>query len=504
MRQLVFYSTIFTLFLQIAHGIDLRRTVESYVAAHEKEILEELVALLSIPSVASDRENIRRKAELLRVRFEQRGLEARLLETEGNPLVFAELRVPKAEHTLLIYAHYDGQPADPGAWHQPDPFRPLLRTGKVEDGASAVNNWKESSDLESDWRLYARSASDDTGPIVGLLAALDALKSAGLPLTSNLKVILDGEEEAGSPSLVPAIRTHRNLLEADLMLILDGPIHPSGRPTLVYGARGIVTVSLTVYGPSSPVHSGHYGNWVPNPAFSLARLLASMKDEDGRVTIQGFYEGVEIPQEDLDIMREVPDDPEALKRHFGLAATETVGNSLQEARNFPSLNVRGLASGWVQQEVRTIIPDQALAELDIRLVPETPPKRMVDLLTDHITKQGYFIVADPPDDELRNKENRIIRVEASSGTQAYRTSFQDPKADKLYRALRTVLEEDPIRIRTSGGTVPISPFIEVLGFPAVSMPIVNFDNHQHSPNENLRLGNLFEGIVSIATALRME
>jgi acetylornithine deacetylase/succinyl-diaminopimelate desuccinylase-like protein len=286
------------------------------------------------------------------------------------------------------------------------------------------------------------------------------------------------------------------------MLILDGPVHPSNRPTLVFGARGIVTLELTVYGPKFALHSGHYGNWIPNPATRLAQLLASMKDDAGRTVVQGFYEGIEISPEDRRILKAVPDDEPALLKLFGVARPDAVGESLQEALQYPSLNVRGMESAYVGAQARTIIPDRAVAAIDVRLVKETDAEVMAEKVLAHIRRQGYHVVTGEPDDETRARHPKIVQaLIRGDGTQGYRTSMDDPQAKALTEALRPTLGEEPVRIRTSGGTVPISPFIEALGFPAVSVPIVNFDNNQHSENENLRLGHFFRGIVTIAATL---
>ena len=481
----------------------LRTQVESYVDSHQQEIVRELADLLAIPDVAADRENIRRKALRLQTLFSARGFEARLLETDGNPLVYAQFQVSGATQTLLLYCHYDGQPVDPSSWRQDDPFVPILRAGKMEDDPSSLGDPRKRERYEPDWRIYARSASDDTSPIVGLLAAFDALKAAGRAPTSNLRVILDGEEEAGSSSLVSAIGRYKDLLAADLMVILDGPVHQSNRPTVVFGARGIQTVQLTVYGPRFSLHSGHYGNWVPNPAQRLARLLASMKGDDGRVTLDGFYDGITIPDQELAIMRQVPDDEAGLLELFGIAEPDRVGPSLQEARNYPSLNVRGMRSGWVEDDVRTIVPDLAIAEIDIRLILETPPEVMRDKLRAHLQKEGYHVTETEPTVQERARYPRLVRMVARDGTRAYRTSMSNPLASRLVAALEEMWDQPPVRLRTSGGTVPISPFIEALGFPAVNLPTVNFDNNQHSPDENLRLGHFFAGINSIAALLAM-
>ncbi len=482
---------------------ELKGQVETYIETHQKAIIDELVETLRIPDVAADRENIRRKAEHLERTLAGRGFRAELLETEGNPLVYGELKVPGARRTLLLYAHYDGQPVDRSLWKQEDPFRPILRDGKMEDRAKEID--LEGADrFDPKWRLYARSASDDTSPIIAIVAAIDAIRAAGHRPTSNIRVILDGEEEASSPSLAPAIDKYREKLKADLMLILDGPIHYSNRPTLVYGARGILTLQLTTYGPKMSLHSGHYGNWTPNPAIRLARLLASMKDDGGRTVIEGFYDGIAISSEDQKVLDSVPDDHEALMKAFGIAEPDKVGRSLQEARQYPSLNIRGLRSAWVEAEVRTIVPDRAVAEIDVRLVEETPADIMFDKVIVHIQKQGYHITDEDPDDATRSRHSKIVKVvRHGKGTEAYRTPLNDPQAAKLVEALERTWGEPPVRIRTSGGTVPISPFVRKLGLPAISVPIVNFDNNQHSPNENLQLGYFFNGIVSIAAALMM-
>lgn len=483
----------------------LERQVQSYVEANRQRIVGELADLLSVPNVAADRENIRKNAALLAAMMERRGLRVETLETDGNPLVWGELPAPGATRTVLYYAHYDGQPVDPKGWKQASPFSPVLRSGRLEDGAGEIPDFRSLDRFEPDWRLYGRSTSDDKSPIVALLAALDALKAAGQAPTANIRVILDGEEEAGSPSLVPAIDRYHDKLTADLMLILDGPVHPSGRPTLVFGARGNMTVELTVYGPKTALHSGHYGNWVPNPAMRLAQLLASMKDRDGRVLIEGFYDGIApLTPEEKALLDAVPDDPLALQTLFGIAGPERPGLSLQEAVQYPTLNVRGLSSGYVGAAARTIIPESATAAIDIRLVPETPAHLMLEKVRSHLEKQGYHVVDEEPGDDVRARHERIVRLSTrSSATNAYRTSPVGPEALRLTAAVARVLGEEPVRIRTSGATVPIAPFIEKTGFPAVSVPIVNFDNNQHADNENLRLGHFFRGIVTIAATLTM-
>ena len=505
MRQL-------TLALALASSItaaaaaSLRETVDGWVDKNQKALVTSLTDLLRIPNVAADRENIRRNAAWLREHLAARGFTAEILETAGNPLVFGELRVPGAARTMLFYVHYDGQPVNPKDWKQPSPFTPILRDGRMEDGAREIPNGLATlATFAPDMRIYARSASDDKSPFIALCAAIDALKANGIQPTSNLKVILDGEEEAGSPSLVPAISKYRDRLKADVMYILDGPVHPSERPTVVYGARGNVTIELTVYGPTFALHSGHYGNWVPNPAMRLAQLLATMKAEDGRVTIEGFYDGIlPMSAEEEAMLAAVPDDPPSLMKLFGIAAPERAGLSLQQALQLPTFNIRGLSSAFVGADARTIIPDKAIAAIDVRLVKETPADRMVQLVRQHIARQGWHVVDAEPDESTRARHPKIVRMAARGGTNAYRTSPAHPIAKQTVAALSAVFGEPPVQIRTSGGTVPITPFIEALGFPAMSLPTVNFDNNQHGENENLRLGHFFRGVTTIAAVVTMQ
>ena len=500
---LLFFSLVLPLSAAPPDG--LRATIDAWVTKQQKPIVTSLVELLKIPNVAADRENIRRNAVWLHEQLAKRGFRAEILETAGNPLVFGERTVPGATRTVLFYEHYDGQPVNPKDWKQPSPFTPILRDGRMEDGGKEIPNGLATLDaFTPDMRIYARSASDDKSPFIALCAALDAMQANGIQPTSNIKVILDGEEEAGSPSLVPAIAKYRDRLAADVMYILDGPVHPSERPTVVYGARGAVTIELTVYGPKFALHSGHYGNWVPNPAMRLAQLLATMKADDGRVLVEGFYDGITpLTAEEQAMLDAVPDEPASLIKLFGIAAPERAKLSLQNALQLPTLNVRGLSSAFVGADARTIIPDKATAAIDVRLVKETPADRMVKLVRAHIEKQGWLVTDGAPDDATRAKHPKIVQMAARGGTNAYRTSPLLPVSKQTVSALAAVFGQPPVQIRTSGGTVPITPFIETLGFPAMSLPTVNFDNNQHGENENLRLGHFFRGVTTIAAVLTM-
>lgn len=503
-RMLACVLLFFALSTPAASQPDTRAAVRKWVAANQKAVVAELVELLKIPNVAADTGNIRKNADMLRGMLEKRGFAAELLETDGNPLVYGELRVPGATRTLLLYCHFDGQPVAPAQWAQKDPFTPVLRSGRLDQGGKDLD-LASASRFEDDWRIYARSASDDKSPIVALLAAIDALKASGLAPTSNLRVILDGEEESSSPNLVPAIRKYRDKLRADSMIIFDGPIHSSARPTVALGARGIAAFDLTVFGPKSGVHSGNYGNFIPNPAQRLAELLASMKDPDGRILVAGFNDGIPpFTADDRKILDGVPDDSARMLRTFGVAAPSPAFPKLQEAVQFPTLNIRGMASAHVGAGVRTIIPDRATAAIDIRLVAETPGAAMLEKVRAHVRTQGYHLVDGEPTDADRAKHPRLARMAVRETiTNAFRTPPSDPQARAVIAALERSFETPPVVIRTLGGTVPISPFIEALGFPALLVPTVNFDNNQHEENENVRLGHFFHAIEIAAAVLQM-
>ena len=333
------------------------------------------------------------------------------------------------------------------------------------------------------------------------LNAIDLLKKNQVEMPFNIKVILDGQEEKGSAPLPKAVKEYRELLEADFLLISDGPVHPSLKPTIVYGCRGITTMSITTYGPIKPQHSGHYGNYAPNPGLQLAQLLSSMKDPEGRVTIKGYYDGITLDESTKAVLGSVPDDPKIINAHLAIKTPEKVGSNYQEALQYPSLNIRGLGSGWIGDEVRTIVPGSATAELDLRLVPETDGNRLKELVKKHIASEGFFITDSEPTKELRMQHDKIAKVTEGGVTDAFRTDLNNPFGIYLTDVLTNTFKEDIVRIRIHGGTVPIAPFINELNIPAFLLPLVNPDNNQHSPNENLKIGQIAYGIKTFYSVL---
>ena len=482
-----------------------RTRLSDLAEAQVEPALRNFREYLSLPNDAHFPEDIRKVLDWMEAALNARGFETSELDTGGIPLLLAERTFDGADRTVLIYLQADGQPVDPSAWEQENPYVPVLKQ-EFADGERRAIEWNrlESAQRDNDWRIFARSASDSKGPNVQFLAALDAMEAGDVTPDFNIKVIVDAEEELGSPHLPPAVERYRDALAADMLLILDGPPHISGRPTLKFGARGIATFTLTVFGPRVPVHSGHYGNYAPNPALGLAEILASMKDEHGRVTIDGFYDGVELGDDTKAILEAVPDDEDFIHDWLGIASPDQVGGSLQEAVQYPSLNIRGMSSGWVGDERRTIIPATAVAEVDVRLVVESNPERLLNLIRRHIEAQGFYVIDRPPTEDERTTHAKIASFTSEISYRAFRTDFDSVPGVWLAAAMKHLYGEEPIRIRTSGGSIPISPFVVTLGIPAVGVPTVNSDNNQHSPNENIKLGSFVEGIRVILTVLSQD
>jgi len=484
------FFILFLLFFYTTIGQNLDSLVLKSNVARAINDLREFVAL---PNDALNADDIDDNILWLQKQFQKRGFNTAELETENLPLFFAALPMDDAKPTVLIYMHFDGQSVEADKWDQPNPYLTVLKKPN-ENGFERVSFDELGDDINYDWRLFGRSTADDKGPIVMFLNALDILKEEEVNIPWNIKVILDSEEEKGSKPLPKAVKQYRDLLEADFLLINDGPMHTSEKPTLIYGCRGMTSLTLTTHGPAKPQHSGHYGNYAPNPGFQLAQLLATMKDAEGKVIIPGYYDGIVINENVHALLKSVPDDDNTISERLGFKNAETVGAYYQEALQYPSLNIRGLGSGWIGDEVRTIVPESATAELDLRLVPETNGDRLKGLVKSHIKKQGYHVIDHLPSKEERMAYDKIVTVKEGSVTDAFRTDFDNPYGQFLLETLQSVFGEEVVQIRIMGGTVPIAPFINELKIPAFVVPMVNPDNNQHSPNENLKIGQLAYGI----------
>jgi acetylornithine deacetylase/succinyl-diaminopimelate desuccinylase-like protein len=476
----------------------LREQVRDYRLRHDKEIVQELAAFSSLRNVARDRADMAANADALIAMLQRRGIAARRLEAAGSPAaVYGEVRAPGARRTLVLYAHYDGQPADPAEWHG-NPWQPVLRTGPLPAGKE-VDLASAPSPLPAEWRLFARAASDDKGPIVGMLAALDALRSAGVALSVNLKFLFEGEEEAGSPHLAAILTQHRELLAADAWVLADGPVHQSRRVQVTFGARGYAGLELTVYGPLRALHSGHYGNWAPNPAALLAQVLASMRGPDGEVLIQGFAQDVRpLSASEHRAAAALPPIEEDLKRELGIGWTEGNGERLQELVMRPALNVRGLRAAQVGQQARNAIPTEATASLDFRLVPDQTPERVHAQVEEHLRRLGFGIVHGEPDAQFRKAHGKVARLDWAEGYPGARTAMDLPASRAVVQAVAEGLGGPVLEVPMLGGSIPMYLFTDIMKVPVIAVPTVNYDNNQHAADENLRLQNLWDGIEAFA------
>ncbi len=465
----------------------------------ERHIVDELLQLVSLPNVAGNDADMRRNAALLETMFVRRGFKVETTTGPGSPVVFATLDVPSPTGTLTLYIHYDGQPVDASEWTRCKPFAPCLYgpSGPVADDPSRAT-------FPPDWRVYGRSASDDKGPIVAVLNAVDALRATGRGPTWNLRVVLDGEEEAGSRNFLAFASARAADLRADLAITLDGPRHPSGRPTLYYGTRGGAGMTITVYGAKSDLHSGNYGNWAPDPSMRLARLLASMKDDKGRVTVENFYRDVvPLTPTELRALDDMPNVEAALRQDFLVALPERGEERLERKLNEPTLSILAMESGGgLTAPARSAIPASASARIEMRLVNGLTPATQNELVVAHIRKQGYFVVEgrDPSDLE-RFTHAFLARVDLRAGSAAPRVSMDEPMANAVVTALVKDGRE-LARQPTLGGSMPFATFSSRM--PTVGFSMVNHDNNQHGPDENLRLRNLWEGIEMMAAIMTMD
>ncbi len=476
----------------------------SWREQHEPQILREFVDLLSLPNLASDSDNIRRNTAAIQKLLEQRGVKTRLLETPGAPpVVYGEIITPGATRTVVFYAHYDGQPLNPKEWATP-PWQPVLRQGLLDNNAQVVPLPLGAGKIDPEWRLYARSASDDKAPIIALVTALDALHGSAIALHQNVKFVFEGEEEAGSPHLGKILEANKDLLRADVWLICDGPVHQTRRQLIVFGARGVFDLEITVYGPRHELHSGHYGNWVPNPAMMLARLLASMKDDEGRVLIDHYYDGIEpLTATEERALAAAPDIDAALRDEFWIGHTDGDGRRLEEMLNYPSLNVRGMASARVGAQASNVIPSTAIATIDVRLVKGIDTETEATRILEHIRKQGYYVVDHDPDKSVRTDHARVAKVVVHPGYDASRTSMDLPISQLVIRTAEEA-RGPLVLLPTSGGSVPLITINNILGSPTIIVPIANHDNNQHAANENIRIQNLWDGIDLMSALLAMN
>ena len=468
--------------------------VRSFRAENEVRILQDFRNLLRLPNVSTSQADMVANADWIEAYLQQRGFEVEVFSAGRSPYVYAERNVDGAETTVLVYAHFDGQPVDAREWSSP-PFEPTLRDGPVDAGGVA-KPWEQlAAPVDPDWRIYARSAGDDKAPVIALAAAIDALDSAGLPASVNLKLILDGEEEAGSPTLAAILDRHGPRLEADLMLFCDGPMHQSRRRQLVFGVRGSMTVELTAYGANRPLHSGHYGNWAPNPTDLLIRVLASLKNADGEIAIAGYHDEVRPPSAaEIAAIAAMPGIDAELQAELGLARREGGEERIERLVLDPAIVIKGIQAGGVGDQSANVIRPTAQASLNLRLVPDQTPEIVTGHLLRHIQQLGVHVVREPPDEELLTQFPEVVFVDARGGYPGFRTRLDGEEAGKLVRLLDEIDGTPTLLTPTMGGSLPIHLFEQALEMPIILLPVANHDNNQHGADENLRIRNLWDAM----------
>jgi acetylornithine deacetylase/succinyl-diaminopimelate desuccinylase-like protein len=462
----------------------------TYTVAHQDELLSHFETLLAIPNVAADPAGLHRNAEYLLGELQPLVTSARLLTAPGlppstPPIVYGELRVPGATRTIVFYAHYDGQPVTPSEWATP-PFTPTVKQVNGEP------------------RVYARGAGDDKAAIFAQLTALRAIAASRSPLIkTNLRFVWEGEEEAGSAHLEQILMANRDLIGGDVWLVCDGPVDQTRQQSIAFGARGDTHLQITVYGPNHALHSGHYGNWAPNPALMLVQLLAGMKDADGKVLIPHFYDGIQpLGPVERQALAAAPVNDERLRQELALGHTEGGGQHLLQLLNEPSLNINGISAGQTGAHSTNSIPTMAIANLDLRLVVGEDWKTQQERVVDYIRTQGYFITRGEPTREELLSHPKVARVEGDTGENASRTPMDLPIAADVIRAVKSA-RGNVVLLPTMGGTVPLDAMERAAKTRTITIPIANHDDNQHAANENLRLKNLWDGVETMAALMTM-
>lgn len=482
------------------------QSVREWRMDNERQIIDTYLELLRLPNVARNDGDVSANAALLEQLFTAQGFDvstsAELYPQDRRaPVVIARYAARQPLGTLLLYIHYDGQPVNADLWTVCPPFDPCL----AADG-NVIPLTPDLTAIDSDWRIYGRSASDDKAPIMSLLQAMQALRASGQEPRWNLLVFLDGQEESGSANFRRYLANHGDEIDADLAIALDGPRHPSTLPTMYYGVRGGASLVLKVHTAQQDLHSGNYGNWAPDPSVALASLLVSMKAPDGRILIDGFYDQVTpLTPVEQQALASIPDIETDLAATFGIASPEQQAQRLEAKLNLPTLNILAMDSGGgFAAPSRTAIPGFAQARIAMRLVNGIDPQEQLQTVINHIRQQGYQVLENrEPTLEERQAYPLLASVYYSGGRAATRVSMEEPLGMSVARAL-ALDGITPVRLPTLGGSLPFGDFSEGLGIPTVGVALVNHDNNQHGPDENLRVLNLWQGIEILARIVTME
>jgi len=494
---------------QLCSQSDPSQRITAFCQQQQNEWLQEFISFVRLPNTPLNEYHTRLNTTFMVNLMRSSGIERVQLLSASTPnvppAVYGEVNVPGATRTIVLYAHYDGQPADSTRWYPGwHPFRPLIVEGNPSTGFKPVEEYSMTRKPSPDWRITGRGSADDKAGVFAIIKAYQTLRQLNIKPTVNLKFFFEGEEEVGSTHLPEILTRHASLMKSDGWIICDGPEHASGAPQMFLGVRGDAGMELTVYGSNRPLHSGHYGNWAPNPALLLSHLLVSMKNLNGQVLINNFYDSITPLNSDeqtaLDALPVMDND---LKRSLGFSRAEAGSRGLSASLLLPSLNINGIQSAATGVLASNIIPSIATATLDLRLVPGIDYQVQQQRVEDHIREQGFYNTSGIPTDEERKKYDRIIQVKRKPGYNAQKTPIDHPLAVAVIQALRQHTHNRLLVVPLMGGSLPLYMFRQFAGAYPITVPIANYDNNQHAENENLRLGNLWTGIEKMAALMRM-
>lgn len=466
---------------------------QAFIQTHRRTFIDGLLPLLRQPSVSHEVADVRRCALLLRDLLGQEGVHAEILETGGNPVVYGEMAGARDDITVVLYNHYDVKPVEPLTAWQSDPFEPTFRRGRVEDDAPLVPDWHSLDDEALlSCLVYARGSGDDKGPLYGNLMALRTMLAVVGRPPCRLKFLYDGEEEIGSPHLPAFLHQYRDRFQGDVMIIADGPKHPSGRPTVSLGVRGVMMLEIRLQTANQILHSGHYGNAAPNAAWELIQLLATMRNPEGHCLVPGFYTDATPPTEqEKKLLANLPFDEQGMRALLGVERWEGPSTlSFYEKTLFrPTFNVNGLQVGSVGAARSTVIPHQATASIDVRLVAGMNMDTVCRQIVEHV--QACCPGA---------------QVDVVHGYEAYKVAVTHPRVQQVVGAVQDLCEamgetDPPVILPTMGGSLPLSDLAQALDMPLISLPLANHDDNQHAPNENLRLHHFIQGIDTMLMVL---
>ncbi len=439
--------------------------VFAYIDDHSQNFLARLIDYVRRPSVSASGEGMEAMADYLLAILAKIGVSARLLPTRGWPVVMGDYFINADLPTVLLYGHYDVQPPEPlEAWTTP-PFEPTVRDG----------------------RLYARGVGDNKGQHFAQLLALESLLACRGTLPCNVKVLLEGEEEVGSPHMPRLAEEYREELQADLVIVSDGPVHENGQSMISFGVRGVLDIELRAQGANRDLHSGHWGGIVPNPLWTMVHLLGTMKNAQGEITIDGFYEHVQpLTEGERLALAELPIDVDQVKTTLGLQHLDEPQERayFERLSAWPTLTLNGIHGGYGGPGSKTVLPHEVIAKCDIRLVEAQTAEDILAKVKAHVQRHAPEVI-----------------VNSYGGMDPSKTPLESPFTEPLIQAMIAVRGERPLLVPSKGASLPNYVFTKTLGIPVFGIPYANVDESNHAPDENMELERFFRGIKTGASML---